>query len=354
MARAEHMHAGMYCITNLYTLWVSLKKKNKKVVFKFYNLLPHFLACSICCRCNFLVAKIKYNFTFFFLSSLSPLSPSMIFIHPPPPPPPPPPIPPPTSPLRSRVYRRIKLMVVGEANKGKTSLLLSLTRRGKMTPFKKVALGRHREPLATDGVELGDWEYAPARREKVTFMTWDFGGQVSGEERVGEGGEGRGGRGGRGGEGGEGREGVEGRSDEGRGGDGGREGGKEGGREGEREGGRERRRETKTVKYITKIVAETHMKVICMYSVYRIPTINNLCTTTQLTHVYVLYCTVLCCAVLYCTVLCCTVLCCAVLYCTVLCCAVLYCTVLYCTVLYCTVLYCTVLCCAVLYCTVLY
>ena len=79
---------------------------------------------------------------------------------------------------RSRVYRRMKLMVVGEANKGKTSLLLSLTRRGKVTRFKEVAMDRHKEPLATNGVELGDWEYAPGRKEKVTFMTWDFGGQV--------------------------------------------------------------------------------------------------------------------------------------------------------------------------------
>ena len=78
----------------------------------------------------------------------------------------------------SQVYRRIKLMVVGEANKGKTSLLLSLTKQGNMTRFKEVALDRHQQPLATNGVELGDWEYAPRGKEKVTFMTWDFGGQV--------------------------------------------------------------------------------------------------------------------------------------------------------------------------------
>ena len=69
-----------------------------------------------------------------------------------------------------------------------------------MTPFKKVALDRHHDPLATDGVELGDWEYAPARKEKVTFMTWDFGGQVCQEERV-EREEREGGEGKRGGEG---------------------------------------------------------------------------------------------------------------------------------------------------------
>lgn len=83
-------------------------------------------------------------------------------------------------PLRSRPYRRIKLMVVGGANQGKTSLLLNLTKKGKMTRFKEVTMDRNHCPLATVGVDLGDWEYGPAKRPKVTFMTWDFGGQVSG------------------------------------------------------------------------------------------------------------------------------------------------------------------------------
>ena len=69
-------------------------------------------------------------------------------------------------------------MVVGEDNKGKTSLLLSLTKQGNMVRFKEVALNHNQQPLATNGVELGDWEYAPRGKEKVTFMTWDFGGQV--------------------------------------------------------------------------------------------------------------------------------------------------------------------------------
>lgn len=70
-------------------------------------------------------------------------------------------------------------MVVGEDNKGKTSLLLSLTRSGNMVHFKEVAMDHHHQPLTTNGVELGDWEFAPRGKEKVTFMTWDFGGQVS-------------------------------------------------------------------------------------------------------------------------------------------------------------------------------
>jgi GTPase SAR1 family protein len=78
---------------------------------------------------------------------------------------------------KSQTYRRIKLMVVGEDNKGKTSLLLNLTRQGSMVRFREVALDHRHQPLATNGVELGDWEYAPRGRQKVTFMTWDFGGQ---------------------------------------------------------------------------------------------------------------------------------------------------------------------------------
>ena len=69
-------------------------------------------------------------------------------------------------------------MVVGAANKGKTSLLMNLTKKGKMTRFKEVEVGYNNRPLATVGVDLGDWEYAPSKKPKVTFMTWDFGGQV--------------------------------------------------------------------------------------------------------------------------------------------------------------------------------
>ena len=80
--------------------------------------------------------------------------------------------------LRSKPCRRIKLMVVGAANKGKTSLLMNLTKKGKMTRFKEVEVGYNNRPLATVGVDLGDWEYATNKKPKVTFMTWDFGGQV--------------------------------------------------------------------------------------------------------------------------------------------------------------------------------
>ena len=80
-------------------------------------------------------------------------------------------------PLSSKPYRRIKLMVVGEGNKGKTSLLLNLTRRGRIIRFKEIEMSYNNVPLATVGVDLGDWEYAPRNKNKITFMTWDFGGQ---------------------------------------------------------------------------------------------------------------------------------------------------------------------------------
>ena len=80
---------------------------------------------------------------------------------------------------RSRAYRRMKLMVVGGANKGKTSLLLNLVKRGRMKRFTEVERGVNDLPLATVGVELGDWEYSHGGKPKVTFMTWDFGGQVN-------------------------------------------------------------------------------------------------------------------------------------------------------------------------------
>ena len=69
----------------------------------------------------------------------------------------------------------MKLMVVGGANKGKTSLLLNLVKRGRMKRFTEVERGVNDLPLAT---ELGDWEYSHGGKPKVT-MTWDFGGQVN-------------------------------------------------------------------------------------------------------------------------------------------------------------------------------
>ena len=72
----------------------------------------------------------------------------------------------------------MKLMLVGSANAGKTTLLLQLTKKGRMVHQRAVQVGINGLPLSTVGVELGQWEYSRKRNPKVTFMTWDFGGQV--------------------------------------------------------------------------------------------------------------------------------------------------------------------------------
>ncbi len=75
-------------------------------------------------------------------------------------------------------------MLVGDANKGKTSLLLNLVKRGKMQHFSSVQRGFNGLPLATVGVDLGEYEYSPSGQPSVKFMTWDFGGQVCKSSRA--------------------------------------------------------------------------------------------------------------------------------------------------------------------------
>jgi len=78
-------------------------------------------------------------------------------------------------------------MFVGDSNKGKTSLLLALTKKGRVNHYQEVKFNVNHVPLSTVGVDLGDWEYAKqtgllsktgSGAKKITFMTWDFGGQV--------------------------------------------------------------------------------------------------------------------------------------------------------------------------------
>eukprot|EP00731_Ephydatia_muelleri_P029363 Em0020g1007a len=67
---------------------------------------------------------------------------------------------------------------MGSVRAGKTTLLQQLTKRGTLDRRKEVEMGFNGEPLSTVGVDLGDWVYRPQKGSpKVTFMTWDFGGQ---------------------------------------------------------------------------------------------------------------------------------------------------------------------------------
>ena len=65
----------------------------------------------------------------------------------------------------ARGFFRIKMMVVGLANKGKTTLVCRL-------------LGKDCEPnAATNGVDISEWVYRPQLRRTFYFSIWDFGGQ---------------------------------------------------------------------------------------------------------------------------------------------------------------------------------
>ena len=70
-------------------------------------------------------------------------------------------------------------MLMGSVRAGKTTLLQQLTKSGTLDRRKEVEMGFNGEPLSTVGVDLGDWVYRSKKGlPKITFMTWDFGGQV--------------------------------------------------------------------------------------------------------------------------------------------------------------------------------
>ena len=85
----------------------------------------------------------------------------------------------------SKPYHRIRLMVVGDSNKGKTTLVTNLSKRYLVHRQKKLRLDLDGRPLSTEGVDILDWEYRKGGKSQtsVTFYTWDFGGQVCGSGR---------------------------------------------------------------------------------------------------------------------------------------------------------------------------
>eukprot|EP00026_Physarum_polycephalum_P000783 Phypoly_transcript_00784.p1 GENE.Phypoly_transcript_00784~~Phypoly_transcript_00784.p1 ORF type:complete len:1126 (+),score=166.43 Phypoly_transcript_00784:12-3389(+) len=67
---------------------------------------------------------------------------------------------------------KIKLMVVGQENVGKTTLLQALRNTTKM-------MGDHSIPLSTDGIDIATWKVKldKVTKKKIEFSCWDFAGQ---------------------------------------------------------------------------------------------------------------------------------------------------------------------------------
>ncbi|XP_065198340.1 leucine-rich repeat serine/threonine-protein kinase 1-like isoform X2 [Sycon ciliatum] len=98
-------------------------------------------------------------------------------------------------------YRRLKLMMVGLEERGKTTLLRTLKGNRPLNAEMQEEIsrsvwvrdtegaaakptGKTPSNISTVGVSLGAWQYAPPTglfsskvAEEITFMTWDFGGQ---------------------------------------------------------------------------------------------------------------------------------------------------------------------------------
>ena len=90
---------------------------------------------------------------------------------------------------RARPYHRMKLMLVGKAARGKTTLLQRISEKGQRGIQENWALSRmigddrSKMDLSTVGIVVSDWTYYKKVKESqtslksITFMTWDFGGQ---------------------------------------------------------------------------------------------------------------------------------------------------------------------------------
>lgn len=74
---------------------------------------------------------------------------------------------------RCKKIRCIKLFFIGNGERGKTTLL----RRLRSIPEDKEKVNER-----TIGIDTAKWEYPDSKkkdkREPVTFLAWDFGGQV--------------------------------------------------------------------------------------------------------------------------------------------------------------------------------
>ena len=87
----------------------------------------------------------------------------------------------------------MKLMFVGKAGRGKTTLLRRISERGQRGLQENWVLSRmsaeakqYQKDLSTVGIVVSDWTYTKklqteqtkTQLRNITFMTWDFGGQV--------------------------------------------------------------------------------------------------------------------------------------------------------------------------------
>lgn len=87
---------------------------------------------------------------------------------------------------RCAPYTRMKLMIVGLENKGKTSLLRALKSEDSRKPkgqesnwSQRMAQKNQRSvstQLSTVGIDLGEWTCSDGTHD-ITFRTWDFAGQ---------------------------------------------------------------------------------------------------------------------------------------------------------------------------------
>ena len=73
----------------------------------------------------------------------------------------------------SKSVYRMKMMIVGQENVGKTSLMRALKKEKKGKKEKK-----EDRNLATDGIDIHEWHVKSNSVEEIEFSSWDFAGQV--------------------------------------------------------------------------------------------------------------------------------------------------------------------------------